>query len=490
MEGNVFKMLLGSIDAYWDEQPSHPIPDAATQNHPSGKPHADIRASTHEHEDHAESSQSSPERRHAGAVEKTPATNKAGPHIDSNGIPTTATIAHDNEEQLVPLSNTLISTNNLGSIPLRQEEYGEAETNHQRAREETEYILGPEPPDTGTGVNQLEAVLKSPGDSAEEETFVREQHKANSSVGSGTYIGQNSVGTSQDQTLVALDETKNMAERESIDIPDDSSIASHTTTRPERLGKDYIARFLADDGEVRALCLSVLHKSGRDHSVDFGREMLKSFHLGLLEHAKTELEKQSARLLKSRSGRMRICEEIADIITSEHTQNEEEKRRGVEQLQLAELRLEMFARDVLDNHSEPNAVQPPKEEEDLQIDYSEDLQIDYSDVIEEQLEVESDNDDLPNLAKVKEFFRASEPFQILLNDFRTQLLPSSLRDVIQTAPHNSIWLSDQQSNPLSNRIKTFIEDSTMLEWNWWPLEPRMRLLNPNETRLFWYCVSR
>jgi tetratricopeptide (TPR) repeat protein len=386
--------------------------------------------------------------------------------------------------------DTLNSVSQLGWVLSRQGKYDEAEAMHRRALEGHEKMLGREHPDTLTSVSQLAAVLESQGKFAEAKAFVIENYEAHSvfvfqaSVGSGTYIGQNSVRTSQDQTLIAQDETTIMPKRNTIDIPDDSSVASHTTTRRERLGKDYIARFLADDGEMRALCISVLDKLDREQFVDIGRQMLKSFHLGLLEYAKTELEKQSACLLKSQSGRKRICEEIANIVRSEDTQNEEEKRRAVEQLRLAEQRLEMFTKDILDTYSDSNAVQPPKDEDGLPTE--------YNDVIEfkAQDELESEDDDLPNFARVKEFFQESEPFQVLLNDFRIQLLPYSLRDIIQTAPHDSISLSDQHRNSLSNRVKAFIEDFTMLEWNWWPLEPRMRHLNSNETRLFWHCVSR
>lgn len=104
-------------------------------------------------------------------------------------------------------------------------------------------------------------------------------------------------------------------------------------------------------------------------------------------------------------------------------------------------------------------------------------------------EFESEDDDLPNLTRMKEFFRESEAFQVLLNDLRTQLLPHSIRDILLAAPHGSLSLSNQHNSSLSNRMKAFVEDFTMLRWNWWPLEPRMRDLNLNETRLLWKCVS-
>jgi hypothetical protein len=85
--------------------------------------------------------------------------------------------------------------------------------------------------------------------------------------------------------------------------------------------------------------------------------------------------------------------------------------------------------------------------------------------------------------------RQSEPFQTLLNDLRMQILPQSLKDIVQTASYGSLSLSEQNNNSLVNQTKAFIEDFTMLKWNWWPLEPRMRDMSSNETRLLWRCVS-
>lgn len=68
-------------------------------------------------------------------------------------------------------------------------------------------------------------------------------------------------------------------------------------------------------------------------------------------------------------------------------------------------------------------------------------------------------------------------------------LRNELKQIIQSVPKDQIWLSRQQNRTLINQAKAFIENSTRLEWDWWPLEPRMKLLSDSETRLFWRCVS-
>jgi tetratricopeptide (TPR) repeat protein len=389
--------------------------------------------------------------------------------------------------------NTLTSMTNLASTYRNQGRLKEAEELVVQVTETRKRVLGSEHPDTLTSTANLAHTWKAENGIP---VFLYQ-----TSVGSGTYIGQNSVGISQDDTLIGEEGRTIMSKERNAEILDDSSIASHTTTVREKLGKDYIARFLADDEEMRLLCNSVLDKIDREQFVDLGRQMLKSYYLGLLEHAKTELEKQGVRLMKSRSGRQRICEGIVDIIKSEDAENDEEKSRAAEQNQLAEKRLEMFTKNLPDTYPYPDPNQPSGIEVELPADYNNVIGSDGQDTGTGQeqdesfpdrgleSEIQSEDNDLPNLARMKEFFRESEPFQVLLNDFRIQLLPHSLRDIIQTAPRGSLSLSDQHNNSISNQIKAFVEDFTMLEWNWWPLEPRMRGLASYETRLFWHCVS-
>jgi hypothetical protein len=254
-------------------------------------------------------------------------------------------------------------------------------------------------------------------------------------------------------------------------------IASHTITGREKLGNDYIARLLAEDEDMRAVCSKALERLDRERFVQVGRKTLRSFHQGLLIHAKTELEQQSARLLRSYLGRRRICEGIADLITSEKFHDEQANRGIFQQERLEESPFETLMKDV--PHTRTRSVPTPtKQQEDIDR---------YRD---SESQLESEDNDLRDLAKMREFLRKSEPFQTLLNDLRIQLLPCVLRDIIETASYGSLSLSAKNNKSLVNRTKAFIEDFTVLEWNWWPLEPRMRNLAPNEIRLFWQCVSK
>ena len=68
-------------------------------------------------------------------------------------------------------------------------------------------------------------------------------------------------------------------------------------------------------------------------------------------------------------------------------------------------------------------------------------------------------------------------------------LSQPVLEVLDTIPKDNVWLSDQEDSSVLNRLKASIEDYTLLEWNWWPLQPRMRALRALEQRLFWICVS-
>ena len=80
----------------------------------------------------------------------------------------------------------------------------------------------------------------------------------------------------------------------------------------------------------------------------------------------------------------------------------------------------------------------------------------------------------------------------LMSNHRIRPLPSDLQSlsrVIISTPNNRIWFSTKEDLSLSNRCKAFLEHSSEEPWCWWPLRPRMRLLQNDETRMHWLCVS-
>jgi hypothetical protein len=328
--------------------------------------------------------------------------------------------------------------------------------------------------------------------------FVREKELLETA---STLQGQDSVGGSQSETLV---HEGNVLNHEKDDMSDDhdpletSSVSSHITTAREKDAKAHVAYVLANDTELRALCIRVVKELGKAEFANEGRKLLKSFYCGLLMDAKTQLEKQSVGLLKSRNGRIRISSNIAEIINSPDVEHGEAGRRAEEQIRMRTKRLEMWAEDYThksyanEDSREWDAVQRRLVERmDGQPEDSEHVDSGSShggDSGEEfDLEGETEENSMTKVTEMENFFRNSRSFQVLLDGFRELLLPQSLRDIL---PANSVEISTEEDKSISNQMKSLDEDFTMLDWDWWPLTPRMRALKPNEKRLIWKCVSR
>lgn len=64
-----------------------------------------------------------------------------------------------------------------------------------------------------------------------------------------------------------------------------------------------------------------------------------------------------------------------------------------------------------------------------------------------------------------------------------------LTRILMSIPSDRIWFSTEDDLSVWNKIKAFVENHTEENWNWWPLRPRMRLLQKDQTRLHWRCVS-
>ncbi|KAH6629411.1 hypothetical protein C7974DRAFT_472211, partial [Boeremia exigua] len=367
-----------------------------------------------------------------------------------------------------------------------------------------------------------------------------------------TNLNPSLVGTGQSDTLVGEDVSryagttsafgeqttlagfKGMDNQDQDDLLDVSSISSHGTTVQEKDAKSHIANFLATDKDIRDICASLLEQTDRTKFAEVGRKLLKSFYLRLQEDADTELEKQSVRLLKSRRGRVRIVEEMADLISPvnaetgkkmEHHEDDllealriEERKKAVEQNRLKRLRLEGWTR-AYSHKADHTELEPAEEEEEEakealltktqgETTWNEASVVDQGvheaeliprnqagDEILHDVNVthhqwtakdigwssEDEEDVLPNLTHLESFFRNSEAFQVLLNGFREMLLSQSLKDVLLSASVDQIRLSSDQGESLVNRFKAFVEDTTKLEWDWWPLEQRMRPLQRNQS---------
>lgn len=75
---------------------------------------------------------------------------------------------------------------------------------------------------------------------------------------------------------------------------------------------------------------------------------------------------------------------------------------------------------------------------------------------------------------------------------RTSLLPPNLQSllrVIMGIPNHCLTFSTGEDLSFSNKCKAFLEEVSGERWCWWPFRPRMRLLQDDEIRMHWRCVS-
>ncbi|KAF4126272.1 hypothetical protein GMORB2_0008 [Geosmithia morbida] len=89
-------------------------------------------------------------------------------------------------------------------------------------------------------------------------------------------------------------------------------------------------------------------------------------------------------------------------------------------------------------------------------------------------------------------FLAQEPqlegFRRLRQDVWLISLPRDVRHVLVSIHEDSIWVSREQDVSVTNGMKAWVEDSTGIKWNRWPLKRRKRMLQDGETRVLWKCT--
>lgn len=89
----------------------------------------------------------------------------------------------------------------------------------------------------------------------------------------------------------------------------------------------------------------------------------------------------------------------------------------------------------------------------------------------------------PNITQASKFLHRGVPFQTLVFELRLLVLPAPIREVIGFTPKCSIYISSVNDMSFMNKAKTFIEDYTAFEWDWWPLMPRIPNFPPGRSRL-------
>jgi hypothetical protein len=105
-------------------------------------------------------------------------------------------------------------------------------------------------------------------------------------------------------------------------------------------------------------------------------------------------------------------------------------------------------------------------------------------------ELDSDWDEdlnlsFPEISSVRSCLYQASAFQELALKLRLSALPLALRQVLETTPKSLVQLRSGSDTSASNVFKAYIEDRSKIDWDWWPLQPRVHSTADDRYRLGW-----
>jgi ankyrin repeat protein len=272
-------------------------------------------------------------------------------------------------------------------------------------------------------------------------------------------------------------------------VSDNQSIGSradgYERTPRELFAVRKIGDFLGNLDDLRDLQKRALRVFGKERFVRNYRRLLKGHLLRLRTQitARTRIEDATLRILRSNINRVNIAENVAKALDPE----EEEKPKLHDVLQYGPNEKESVV-DWMDSAETEVPVTREEDESDDGIDDSEgeeEAVVNSIEAVSNSIESEEESDfRISSVISDAYDFLKRDLTQFDL-DLRMLLLPVSIRDVLETVPRDDVRISHTDDMSFINKLKAFIEDNTAIEWDWWPLTPRLRHLEPGRRRLEW-----
>lgn len=324
-----------------------------------------------------------------------------------------------------------------------------------------------------------------------------------------------------------------------ISVDDDiHSTSSVARSFEQKMAEEHIALLLAERKELKTLHEEALTKMNQEKFVENYRRLLKQYYIDLLRGASGNLEKAAVTVLRSRWARIRIARRIVDIIqpsnqeakleieaspqqpeiqlmllerwiaanqgfatmmgpdagflenkeSEDHDENDFlEFRQGAENLGHTSTRAHQFpgsSRNVKMQDKEPE-VERGYDDEGSEDDDSEDETHLASPTAEESVE-------FPRISEVRRLLIDGPSFAALHINLQIFLLPASyapLTRALMTIPSDRIRFTHSYEPTFLDRAKTFIENYTSNDWDWWPLKNPRSVTPPDHIWIEWRCVS-
>jgi hypothetical protein len=346
--------------------------------------------------------------------------------------------------------------------------------------------------------------------------------------GDSIFTGQTRVQSSISETgseestvgTLVLSYTKNDDDIRSLisEGDDNQSQASAPNTGRSSVMENAVVSLLATNSLLAPVYEKALQLMPKERFADNFRRILKFFHEDLKRLDETLVTQELAAILRSKEARKRIARKITDrhiSFQNSFTEQDLQRVHRPDKTNLSYLESWLIKSNIppllgsVPKHFEIGEQQGPMPSKKLRSEFRMNEQ-DTSDEDDTSDEEERSNGELengegeqdakdrpwrmgtaqfPRLDLVTQNLVEGEPFQDMVIRLKEFLLPDGLLRDILPIPRERITYDSQGSHRVLNAFQGLLEDLTGLEWNWWPLPPRMHPLSEGETRVFWQCVS-
>lgn len=263
-------------------------------------------------------------------------------------------------------------------------------------------------------------------------------------------------------------------------VSNDEDIGSQTSAAARAPAEIYAVRafgaFLGELKDLIPLHEALLKRLGHGRFVRNYRRVLKKYVLRLQEPsvARSHIEDITVRVLTSRQNRISIAQRIIEALLPDEEGLQKHfdplDYQPVEQESLMSwvnsqvIRSDVnfdnaFVRHDDDDHHHHHDDDSENSDDSSDEGHSTGLQSDFDTIL------------LSFVDKAKESLRSN--INVLKLELRLLALSTSLRDLVDTVPKEDIRILYANDTTYTNTVKAFIEDHTSIEWDWWPLQPRV-----------------
>lgn len=389
----------------------------------------------------------------------------------------------------------------------KQGNYGQAEKLYQRT-------LGLGPPYAGTvrAADPFAALSNSPEKAAEDEQLktsmltssdieTLHNHESVKESSSFTLLSSYQTSVSEEHMFIQKastspttisndlpaafvhDPQKPPVESDVESLPSDkddiqSQNSRHTTPR-ETGSKRLLGEALVEEEQFKELCDEALRKMDGHRFVENIRRLLKLLYKNLSFEAQSGPQKATVGLLQSRRGRYRIGQHVYALLqqdTEAPIKTDPEEKQSIENW----LRTTYPSTEQEEEAGFVWAAGPEK------LDDNPDFGSDDDSVQGSEHDI---HEPFPAISDLSSFLRESKAFRVLLEHFTSLFVPFELGELVQSVPRDQIEFSYEQDFSPINQFKLWMEDSTGSPWNWWPFTQPKRVLQEDEVRVLWRCVS-